>query len=180
MIKTLSHKNVYSNKWTTLYEDDIEFPNGYKGIYGYVERKDGSAAVIINDKNQVLIINQYRYPIKDFQLGIPGGAMEADENPEITLKREVKEETGLDVEIIKLLGKFYSLSSCSTEQDYIYLCKATNELKVELGNEADEVVKDIQFIDFEEVIKMIDDGRITDSASANAIQIALRYLNTHK
>ncbi len=176
MIKTTNHIQKYSNKWMRVFEDNIEFPNGYKGIYGYVERKDGVDAVIINDKNQILLIEQYRYPIKDFQIGIPGGAINENENIEDALKREVKEETGLDIEIIKKLGEFFPLSSCSREKGHIFLCKALNELKEGMTGEIDETVKEIKFVDFAEVIKMIDEGKITDAYSANAIQMAYRAI----
>ncbi len=36
--------------------------------------------------------------------GFPGGAIELGETPEMAAKREVKEETGLDVEVNKLIG----------------------------------------------------------------------------
>ena len=36
--------------------------------------------------------------------GFPGGAIELGETPEMAAKREVKEETGLDIEVNKLIG----------------------------------------------------------------------------
>jgi len=176
-IKTKSHKEIYKNKWMTVYEDAIELPNGHKGIYGYVEREPGADAIIVNDKGQVLLIEQYRYPIKSFQIGIPGGAMDENEKPEESLKREVKEETGLDIEVIKKIGVFYPLSSCSAELGNLFLCKALSELEDDKKGENDETVKSIRFVDFEEALRMIDEGEITDAFSANAIQIAYRYIN---
>ena len=38
--------------------------------------------------------------------GVPGGALELGETPEMAAKREVKEETGLDVEVGKLIGVY--------------------------------------------------------------------------
>lgn len=175
-IKTKSHKRIYQNKWMTVYEDEIELPNGHKGIYGYVERKPGADAIIVNDHNQVLLIEQYRYPIKDFQIGGPGGAIDENENPEDALKREVKEETGLDIEIVKKLGVFYPLSSCSTELGNLFLCKALSELDNRTKGEEDENVKSVRFVDFEEALRMIDEGEITDAFTANAIQMAYRFL----
>jgi len=57
----------------SLYEDSIQLPNGYKTKYGYLKRKDGALALIVNTQNQVLLIEQYQYPIKRFQFGLPRG-----------------------------------------------------------------------------------------------------------
>lgn len=55
---------------------------------------------IFNDKGEVLL--QHR---GDFdKWGFPGGAVELGETPEQAAIREVKEETGLEVEIRRLVG----------------------------------------------------------------------------
>ena len=45
--------------------------------------------------------------------GFPGGAIELGETPEMAAKREVKEETGLDVEVGNLIGIY-------TDSDVVY------------------------------------------------------------
>ncbi len=45
--------------------------------------------------------------------GFPGGAIELGETPEMAAKREVKEETGLDIEVQKLIGIY-------TDSDVVY------------------------------------------------------------
>lgn len=177
MVRTRTHEKKYKNQWMTVFEDEIELPNGHKGIYGYVERKPGAGAVIINNKDEVLLVKQYRYPIKDFQINIPGGGIDIGEDDESALKREIKEETGLEIEIIKKLGKFYPLSSCSTEVGHLFLCRTTSRISKERKGESDETFESIFFVGFEEALRMIDEGEITDDATANAIQIAYRDLN---
>ncbi len=60
-------------------------------------------ALVVNDEGQILIL---REPVKDNpgskggQYGLPGGRMEVEETYEQALKREVKEEAGIDVEIL--------------------------------------------------------------------------------
>ncbi|MBE6815598.1 MAG: NUDIX domain-containing protein [Ruminococcaceae bacterium] len=45
--------------------------------------------------------------------GFPGGAVELGETPEMAAKREVKEETGLEIEVQKLIGIY-------TDSDVVY------------------------------------------------------------
>jgi 8-oxo-dGTP diphosphatase len=63
-------------------------------------------AVIIKDDN-ILLIQRGVEPNKGFW-GTPGGYVEWDESTEETVKREVKEETGLSVVGTKLVGVYSS------------------------------------------------------------------------
>jgi ADP-ribose pyrophosphatase YjhB (NUDIX family) len=60
----------------------------------------GVFAVIINEENRVLLSHR-----KDFDLwNLPGGGMISGEAPWDGVIREVREETGLEVEVVKLSG----------------------------------------------------------------------------
>lgn len=58
-----------------------------------------AGAVILNDENQILLI---RNPVRGWEL--PGGHIEENEAIKDALLREVKEETGLDIEITAFCG----------------------------------------------------------------------------
>ncbi|MEE9116071.1 MAG: NUDIX domain-containing protein [Thermoplasmata archaeon] len=59
--------------------------------------------IVIDDK--LVLIRRKFYPFEG-RLALPGGMVEYDERVEDAVRREMKEETGLDVEIIKLLGVY--------------------------------------------------------------------------
>lgn len=48
------------------------------------------------DNNKLVVIKQYRKPIKDFIYELPAGLIDPGETPEKAAIRELKEETGLD------------------------------------------------------------------------------------
>jgi len=57
--------------------------------------------------------------------GFPGGALELGETPEMAAVREVKEETGLDVEVGKLIGVYTDTDAvCSNGDKYQSVCIA--------------------------------------------------------
>lgn len=57
--------------------------------------------------------------------GFPGGALELGETPEIAAVREVKEETGLDVRVGKLIGVYTDTDAiCSNGDKYQSVCIA--------------------------------------------------------
>lgn len=58
-----------------------------------------SGAVIINNQNQILLKKD---PTRGWEL--PGGIVETNEAIKETVIREVKEETGIDIEVVKFCG----------------------------------------------------------------------------
>lgn len=61
----------------------------------------GAMVIITNDARQVLMVKHRFHPT--YPWGLPGGVVEHNEEPQITVRREVKEELGLDVRITGLL-----------------------------------------------------------------------------
>lgn len=58
-------------------------------------------ALVENDAGMVLVLDHYLRPGSTW--GLPGGFIEPKEPPETAIKRELKEETGLDIVNVTLL-----------------------------------------------------------------------------
>lgn len=65
----------------------------------------GAFGVILNDTGQVLLVRRRDFPLWD----LPGGTLQENELPEIGVRREVREETGLNVTIDHLVGTYFRL-----------------------------------------------------------------------
>jgi 8-oxo-dGTP pyrophosphatase MutT (NUDIX family) len=70
-----------------------------------------AAAIVINDKNELLLI---KGPRRGWEM--PGGQVEEGESLSHAAIRETKEESGIDIEIIKFCGIFQNVgnSICNT------------------------------------------------------------------
>ena len=60
---------------------------------------------VIKKNNSVILIKRKNEPYKNFW-ALPGGFVEYSETVEHAVVREVKEETGLDVKVVKLVGVY--------------------------------------------------------------------------
>lgn len=70
-----------------------------------------AAAVVLNTNNEILLLNG---PKRGWE--IPGGRVEKGESLSSAVVRETKEETGIDIEIVRFCGIFQNVkeSVCST------------------------------------------------------------------
>ena len=105
-------------------------------------------AVILNSENEVLICRSNKWNQKYV---IPGGHIEAGEGMEEALIREVKEETGLEIYDIKILGITESIYSESfqNQKHFIFvdfICRSDSK-QVVLNEEA----QSYQWIDLCEI-----------------------------
>jgi nucleoside triphosphatase len=105
-------------------------------------------AVIFNPENKVLICKSNKWNQK---FVIPGGHIEAGEKMEEALVREVKEETGLEIYDIELLGISESIYSESFQNQKHFLfidfiCRS-DSTEIELNHEA----QSYQWIELSEI-----------------------------
>ena len=59
------------------------------------------AAIVVNDKREVLLLNHVLRPRSGW--GFPGGFLDADEPAADAIKREIREETGIDLEHLSFM-----------------------------------------------------------------------------
>lgn len=60
-----------------------------------------AAAIITNPEGKVLLLNHILRPHSTW--GLPGGFIEAGEQPQDAIRREIREETGLDLDDLRML-----------------------------------------------------------------------------
>ena len=148
-------------------EDEVEFPNGTKGIYGVVDKPDFALIVPLTDHNFYLV-RPYRYPVEGAFWEFPQGSYE--EKPTIEPKElalnELKEETGLVAKQIEEIGYQYEAYGFCSQGFHIFLAQdlEQKERNLEAAEEGMEVKK-VSIGDFE---KMVLKGEIKDAPTVSA------------
>ncbi len=174
--KTLSSREIYSNRWISVAEHQVINPGGGKGIYGKVSFKHLAVGIIpVDDELNTWLVGQYRYTLNTYSWEIPEGGGHPDEEPIIAAQRELAEETGLTARSWEFLLAIHTSNSVTDELGHIYLAR---DLTAGTPNpEESESDLKIKRLPLSEAVEMVMDGQITDSLSVAGLLKAARILN---
>ena len=104
--KTLSSKYLSKHIYFTAREDRCEMPNGQiVDPYFVVELPTSVCALAITANNEVILLQQYRHPLGETLLEIPGGFVDSGESSEKAIARELLEETGYEFSAVHFVGR---------------------------------------------------------------------------
>lgn len=168
-IERLSGKEIYTNRWMSLREDRVRFPNGHEGIYGVVDKPDFALIVPVHGDGRIQMVEQYRYPVSERLWEVPMGSWESDPNvdPAILARAELEEETGFKAGDIEHFGYFYQASGIINQGYHAYLATDLQQGQVQHDQEEQGMVTQAFHID--EIVAMISSGQIKDAPSVAAI-----------
>jgi ADP-ribose pyrophosphatase len=113
-IQILSEELAWENHAARLFVDRVRFPKKKDGehVEGDVFRLtdapgklNGAITVPITDDDRIILVRQFRHPVRLWTLEVPRGARERGETPEAAAAREIREEIGYDVVACHPLGR---------------------------------------------------------------------------
>ena len=109
------------------------------GFVYYLNPSAATAAFILNDKNELLVLTRKKEPAKG-TLDLPGGFTDIGETAEEGMRREVKEETGLEVTESKYIFSYPNVYYYSgfhvPTMDFFFLCKVKDCKDVKASDDA--------------------------------------------
>ena len=83
-----------------------------------------AAAIITNELRQVLLLNHVLRPFSGW--GLPGGFIGVHEQPEEAIRREIREETGLELADLEML----TIRTIGRHVEILFTAKAVGEAEV--------------------------------------------------
>lgn len=121
--KTLSSERIYDGAIIHVRRDRVLLPNGHTSVREIVEHPGGVGILAVDGDGMVLLVRQYRYAFGRTLLEIPAGKREPGEEPLVTARRELREETGVTADSWTPLGQPIASPGCYDETLYLYLAQ---------------------------------------------------------
>ncbi len=177
--KILKSKYLIKNKFLSLRHDRCQKPSG-EIVEDYYTIEKPAVAIIaaFTEKNETLLIRQYRHPVQSTDYEIPAGYIEKKDKSILQgAKRELFEETGYKATSWKLLKKAYT--AAGTMNNTVHFFIAFNAKQVDKQNLDQHEEIEIHLTPLKKALKLLKDGKIKDLGSLTGFILATDYLKNN-
>jgi 8-oxo-dGTP pyrophosphatase MutT (NUDIX family) len=165
--KTLSSRVAYENTWIRVREDKVIRPDGGPGLYGVIEVRPSAGVVALNERDEIVLVGQWRYTVNRYSWEIPRGGSHPGEDDLLEVgKRELAEEAGVLARDWRKIGTVDNANGVNSDSQTFYL--ATGLSETETNHDPEEEIT-VKWRPFAEALEMAMDGRITEVDSVAAI-----------
>lgn len=179
-MKILEVRALTSERWLNLYEASYEH-EGKTGRWVYASRRDQNeappktpdAVVIVplvtapGHEPQLILQKEFRIPLGTYNYAFPAGLLEPGESIEDTVRRELLEETGLELTRIKRISPCLNNSAGLTDETCALVfvdAKVPNGGAAQQLDSAEEI--EVLRLDHEEVCQLCDSPDLSVDAKA--------------
>lgn len=162
----LDTTRLWESRWYNLRQDRVRIHTGDEITYTFQEHPGAVFIVPVTTDRRIVLLRQYRHPVREWLWEIPAGAVDGDESLEAAARRELAEEIGGTAEELHYAGHFFSASSISNLRVNVFL--ATGVRLGQSGREATELIE-VKTATVTEALAMARQGEIKDGQSALAL-----------
>lgn len=175
--QVLASERHFAGKIVTVRVDTVTMPGGGSAHREIVDHLAAVGVVALDEDGSVVLIEQYRHPLRRRLWELPAGLMDIDgESPLGCAQRELQEEVGLAAESWSVLVDLATSPGYCTEAIRVFL--ATGLSAIDAPDAADEEA-DLRVIRLPlgGAVAAVADGRIVNATAVAGILAAARAVN---
>ena len=172
--EVLESQTVYEGKIMSIQRDKLTRGDDNVFIRETAVAGDAVGIVALDDKGRILLVRQYRHPMRRPVWEIPAGRMDVEgERPEMTALRELREETDTEAASVEFLTVFLNSAGWTTEKTYIYLAEGLTDVsEFERQNEEADIEK--KWIPLDKAAELVRTGQIDDAKTMIGLLLAIK------
>jgi ADP-ribose pyrophosphatase len=178
-MKIIGSKKLTNLKWLNLFNVSYIDKNGNRKIWQVASRvkkpkcvtndfAKPDAVVMVpfhKSKKKMVITKEYRVPLSDYEYGFPAGLIDEGETVQQAARRELKEETGLDLtRIIRISPCIYSSAGMTDESVSMVYIECDGDPSNHRNEESENI--EVLFVSPEEALRLCNDSSLKFDAKA--------------
>jgi len=174
--KILSSEYLFNDLWFKVRKDICESPSG-KVIdpYYVYEFPEWATAFALTEDNKVIMVRQYRHPVGEVIIELPGGCVDdADKDYQTAIARELLEETGYTFTSYESLGKISPNPSTNTNWMHMFLAKGGKKVGEQKLDHNEEIIVELYTID--ELKRLVKKNEIVQAMHVTCILYGLEKI----
>ena len=176
--QTLSYQQIIDSPYLKVRREQVAIPNGpIIPDYYIIENRGWVGIVPVTGDGRFLINNQYKHGLGSEVLEFPAGGIDPDEDdPLVTARRELMEETGYSFEDdkVEFLSHMYANPTGARTEVWWYL--AHDVRKTGIPKEDPREVIENLLVTPEELLEMVHNGSFSVLGQVPAAYLALERL----
>ncbi|WP_341941782.1 NUDIX hydrolase [Microbacterium sp. LWH10-1.2] len=166
---------VYRGAVWDVRSDRIRYGDG-EIVRQYIDHTGAVAIVAVDEDDRVLLIQQYRHPIRRRDWELPAGLLDVEgEEPVVAAQRELAEEADLRAAQWEPLLSAYATPGGSNEIVHFFLATGLSELPDAHAREDEEADIRVEWIPLADAVGAVLDGRMHNALLAIGVLAAERH-----
>ena len=173
LVRRISSREIHQGRLVRLREDSVVLPRGTEATYEYVEIKNGSSTLAIEENGDVWLVREWKYAVDRPSLEVVSGGIEPGEDPIDAARRELREEVGLAAREwipVGFVDPFTTMLRCA---NHLFIARGLT--RVEREPEEAEVME-ILCLPLERAVRLVMTGGITHATSCVLVLKAAELL----
>ena len=168
---------VYAGRVWDVRSDTVRYGDG-EIVRQYVDHPGAAAVVAVDDEERVLLIQQYRHPIRHRDWEIPAGLLDvAGEPPIETARRELAEEADLVAASIEPLVSVFTTPGGNDEVVHVFLARELTSASAMFARTDEEADIRLEWVALADVVDAILAGRMRNGILVAGVLAAAEKLS---
>jgi len=174
--KILNSENVLENEFFKITSERCQKTDGsVVESYYRIERPEVVMIIPITKDQEVVLIEQYRQPVRSTDIELPAGYLDTGESLEQAADRELLEETGYKAPKLEKLQDVFSSAGLMSNSIHFFIAKDAEKIAEPQPEPNEEII--VRPTPIKEAFNLLEQSKIKDMASVLGMHLLKKHLN---